>query len=134
MKALLEAGLIVNPKLQIDADTSEEMGYEATIELLKGKLQFDAIFGASDLIAIGAIKALQEHGKRVPEDVAVVGFDNIPTASYTNPPLTTVQQDTKLAGELLVENLLKLIRGEDVSSILMPAKLIIRDSCGANLR
>ncbi len=134
VKALLEAGLIVNPKLQIDADTSEEMGYEAAIELLKGKLQFDAIFGASDLIAIGAIKALQEHGKRVPEDVAVVGFDNIPTASYTNPPLTTVQQDTKLAGELLVDNILKLIRGEDVSSILMPAKLIIRDSCGANLR
>ncbi|NOZ42855.1 MAG: LacI family transcriptional regulator, partial [Alphaproteobacteria bacterium] len=77
VKALLDARLMVNPKLQIDADTSEEMGYEATMELLKGKRQFDAIFGASDLIAIGAIKALQESGLRVPEDVAVVGFDNI---------------------------------------------------------
>ncbi|VAW03542.1 Transcriptional regulator of maltose utilization, LacI family [hydrothermal vent metagenome] len=133
VKALLEAKLMVNPKLQIDADTSEEMGYEATMELLKSKLQFDAIFGASDLIAIGAIKALQENGLRIPEDVAVIGFDNIPTASFTNPPLTTVQQDTMLAGELLVENLLKLIRGEEVDSILMPAKLIIRDSCGASL-
>ena len=131
VKALLDARLMVNPKLQIDADTSEEMGYEATMELLKSKLQFDAIFGASDLIAIGAIKALQESGLRVPEDVAVVGFDNIPTAAYINPPLTTVQQDTMLAGRLLVENLLKLIDGEDIDSILMPARLIIRESCGA---
>jgi len=131
VKALLDARLMVNPRLQIDADTSEEMGYEATMELLKSKLQFDAIFGASDLIAIGAIKALQESGLRVPEDVAVVGFDNIPTAAYINPPLTTVQQDTMLAGRLLVENLLKLINGEDIDSILMPATLIIRESCGA---
>lgn len=134
VKALLDANLMVNPKLQIDADTSEEMGYEATLELLKSKLQFDAIFCASDLIAIGVINALKENNIRVPAEVAVVGFDNIPTASYTNPPLTTVQQDTMLAGKLLVENLLKLIRGEDIDSILMPAKLIIRDSCGANLK
>ncbi|MCK5424066.1 MAG: LacI family DNA-binding transcriptional regulator [Emcibacter sp.] len=134
VKALLDANLMVNPKLQIDADTSEEMGYEATIELLKSKLQFDAIFCASDLIAIGVINALKENNIRVPSEVAVVGFDNIPTATYTNPPLTTVQQDTMLAGKLLVENLLKLIRGEDMDSILMPAKLIVRDSCGAKLK
>ena len=134
VKALLDAKLMVNPKLQIDADTSEEMGYEATMELLKSKLQFDAIFCASDLIAIGVINALKENNIRVPADVAVVGFDNIPTATYTNPPLTTVQQDTMLAGKLLVENLLKLINGEDVESILMPAQLIVRDSCGANLK
>lgn len=131
VKALLEANLIVNPKLQIDADTSEEQGYEAATKLLKSKLQFDAIFGASDLISIGAIKAFKEQGLKVPKDVAVIGFDDIPTASYTTPPLTTVQQDTMLAGELLVENLLKLIKGEKVESFLMPAKLIIRNSCGA---
>lgn len=134
VKALLEAGQIVNPKLQIDAETSEQMGYEATKELLKSKLQFDAIFGASDLIVIGAIKALKEQGLKVPHDIAVVGFDNIPIASYTSPALTTVQQDTLRAGELLVENLLRIIAGEDVGSVLMPAKLIVRDSCGANLK
>ncbi len=133
VKALLEAGQIVNPKLQLDAETSEQQGYDATVALLKSKLQFDAIFGASDLIVIGAIKALKEHGLKVPKDIAVVGFDNIATASYMNPPLTTVQQDTMLAGELLVENLLKIIEGEEISSMLMPAKLIVRDSCGANL-
>ncbi|PHZ85126.1 LacI family DNA-binding transcriptional regulator [Paremcibacter congregatus] len=132
VKALLDAKLMVNPKLQIDADTSEEMGYQATIELLKSKLQFDAIFGASDLIVIGAIKALKEHGLKVPADVAVVGFDNIPAAAYSNPPLTTIQQDTTLAGELLVDNLLRLIEGEEVASTLMPAKLIVRASSGAS--
>lgn len=131
VKALLDARLMVNPRLQIDADTSEEMGYRATMELLKSKLQFDAIFGASDLIAIGAMKALQEHGLHVPGDVALVGFDNIPAAAYTSPPLTTIQQDTRLAGELLVDNLLQLIAGNEITSTLMPAKLIVRSSCGA---
>lgn len=134
VKALLEAGLLVNPQLRIDAETSEQMGYDATLKLLEGNLPFDAIFGASDLIVIGAIKALKEHGLKVPRDIAVVGFDNIPIASYTNPPLTTIQQDTMKAGELLVENLLKLIEGEEIVSMLMPAKLIVRESCGSHLK
>lgn len=133
VKALLEAKLSVNPTLQIDADSSEEMGYQAATELIKSGLAFDAIFGASDLIVIGAIKAFQDHGLQVPADVAVVGFDNIPSAAYTNPPLTTVQQDTIKAGELLVENLLKLIEGEDVKTTLLPAELIVRESCGSHM-
>ena len=64
---------------------------------------FDAVFAASDLIAIGAMRALREHGLRMPEDVAVVGFDDIPMARFANPPLTTVYQNTARAGELLVE-------------------------------
>jgi DNA-binding LacI/PurR family transcriptional regulator len=67
----------------------------------------------------------------VPREVALMGFDDIPMASYTHPPLSTVQQDTLLAGELLVENLLKLVSGEKPESMLLPAKLIVRGSCGA---
>ena len=130
-KALQDAGLPVNPQLQINAETSEEEGYKATLTLQQRRIAFDAVFGASDLIAIGAIKALEEAGLIIPDDVAVMGFDDIPMASYTHPPLTTVQQNTHLAGELLVENLLKLVDGEPVESLLLPAELMVRGSCGA---
>ena len=89
-------------------------------------------FCASDLIAIGAIKALKENYIRVPKDVAVVGFDNIANAASISPPLTTMKQDTVQAGEMLVENLLQLIKGEKVDSVQMPAELVIRNSCGQN--
>lgn len=131
-KALLEANIVPNPALQRNADTSEEMGYLATLSLLDADQPIDAIFGASDLIAIGAIQALQQRKLNVPQDVAVIGFDDIPIASFTSPPLTTVRQDTLQAGELLVENLLKIIAGEEVKSLLMPAPLIVRASCGAS--
>jgi DNA-binding LacI/PurR family transcriptional regulator len=70
-------------------------------------MPFDAMFAASDLIAIGAMHGrLPRHGLRVPEDVAMVGFDGTPMARFSNPPLTTVVQDTSRAGELLVASLL----------------------------
>ena len=103
-------------------------GFEAACELLARKQPFDAIFAASDLIAIGAMKALHEHGLRVPEDVAVAGFDDIPMAGFVNPSLSTVQQDTKLAGQMLVESLLKLINDEPVESRTIPVKLALRNS------
>jgi DNA-binding LacI/PurR family transcriptional regulator len=93
---------------------------------------FDAVFAASDLIAIGAIRALLEHGLRVPEDVAVVGFDDIAMARFCNPPLTTVYQDTARAGELLVETLLALVNNQPAESRMLPAKLVVRRSSGAN--
>jgi DNA-binding LacI/PurR family transcriptional regulator len=83
-------------------------------------------------MAIGAIKALNESGKRVPQDIAVVGFDDIITASYINPPLTTIHQDTGKSGELLVKNLVSLINGEKLKSSLVEPSLIIRQSCGAS--
>jgi len=133
LKALENAGIAQDVSLQIAAETSEEEGYKATLALMKKSVKFDAIVGASDLIAIGAIKAIEEAGMRVPDDIAVMGFDDIPMASYTHPPLSTVQQNTALAGELLVESLLKKVKGEPVESMLLPAKLIIRGSCGMNL-
>ncbi|MDH0448880.1 LacI family DNA-binding transcriptional regulator [Shewanella mangrovisoli] len=130
VKALQTAGLTVDPRRQISAISTEGAGYYATLELLDKGLNFDAIFAASDLIAIGAIRALKEKGILVPEQVAVVGYDDIPVASFANPPLTTIKQNTQLAGEILVESLLKLIRGQAVSPQLIPTTLVVRSSCG----
>lgn len=129
-KAMQDAGVTPQHNWQVAAETSEEEGYKAMLELIQRRVDVDAIFGASDLIAIGAMKALEEAGRKIPEDIAVMGFDDIPMASYTRPALSTVQQDTLLAGELLVENLLKLVAGEKPETMLLPAKLIVRGSCG----
>ena len=126
-----EAGIPADPSLQVDALSSEEEGYEAAKVLLGRGVLFDAVFAASDLIAIGAIRALNEHGLRVPEDVAVVGFDDIAAARFCNPPLTTVYQDTAHAGELLVETLLKRVHEQPAESVMLPAKLVVRRSSGA---
>ncbi|NZA26329.1 LacI family DNA-binding transcriptional regulator [Luteimonas sp. SJ-92] len=129
--ALTAAGLAADPDLQVDAVTTEQAGFEAATALLQGGAEFDAVFAASDLIAIGAMKALHEHGLRVPEDVAVAGFDDIPLASFVTPGLTTVQQDTRQAGTILVESLLALIAGEAAGSRTIPARLVLRGSTGA---
>ena len=111
-----------------NAISTEESGYHATRSLIANNIKFNALFAASDLIAIGAIRALKEANINVLNDVAVVGFDNIAIASYVNPPLTTIEQNTTIAGQMLVENLLKLIRGEEVQSTLLPPVLISRKS------
>lgn len=127
-RALNDTGLDAEPLLQVNAESTEQSGYNAMETLLERGVAFDAVFAASDLIAIGAMRALADHGLHVPEDVALAGFDDIPMASFVNPPLTTVLQDTKLAGEILVDNLLALIRGEPAESAMLPAKLIVRKS------
>ncbi|MBA2238369.1 MAG: LacI family DNA-binding transcriptional regulator [Lysobacter sp.] len=128
--ALREVGARMQSQLQVDAESSEENGHAAACELLAREVDFDAIFAASDLIAIGAMRALAEHGLSVPEDVAVVGFDDIPIARFANPPLTTVFQDTTRAGELLVETLMKLVRNEPATGTTLPASLVVRRSSG----
>ncbi|WP_133181210.1 LacI family DNA-binding transcriptional regulator [Shewanella decolorationis] len=130
VKALRCAGLPVVQERQISAISTESAGYHAALALIDKGLNFDAIFAASDLIAVGAIRALKEKGYLVPEQVAVVGYDDIPVASFANPPLTTIKQNTQLAGEILVESLLKLIRGQAVSPQLIPTTLVVRSSCG----
>ena len=131
LQALQTAGIAPDPDLRVDADNQESSGSAAAAALLKTGKQVDGIFAASDLIAIGAIRALQNAGLDVPHNVSVVGFDDIPAASYVNPGLTTVHQDTARAGELLVTNLIKLIGGERVESSLLPPTLVVRQSCGA---
>ncbi len=130
-EALLEANIAIYPELQFEAYSTEESGFTAAQKLLDSGASFDAIFGASDLIALGAMKALSDNGLNVPKDVAVIGFDDIPIAAFSSPPLTTVRQDTILAGQLLVDSLISLINGEDINLKRIPGKLIVRGSCGS---
>ncbi|CAH9059287.1 LacI family transcriptional regulator [Pseudoalteromonas sp. S3260] len=125
---LQQNGVPLNDRKIANAISTEESGYHATRSLIANNITFNALFAASDLIAIGAIRALKEANINVPKDVAVIGFDNISIASYINPPLTTIEQNTTIAGQMLVENLLKLIRGEQVQSTLLPPRLIARGS------
>lgn len=129
-RALREAGIEPDPALLVEAQSSEQAGFEALSQLLARGTPFDALFAASDLIAMGVISALREKGRSVPGDVAVVGFDDIPAAAHFIPPLTTVQQDTHRAAEMLIDNLLKLTAGEEAASTLIEPKLIVRASCG----
>ena len=131
VQALLAAGTAPAPELKFDADNLEELGYQAAEQLLESGADFDGIFAVTDIIAIGAMRALQDAGRRVPEDVAVVGFDDMPLAAHVTPTLTTVRQDIKLASEGLVDAIVGLIEDQPVESTLMAPQLIVRQSCGA---
>lgn len=124
--ALAAEGIRPDPGLQVDAITTEAAGHDAALRLIGRGIPFDAIFAASDLIAIGAMRALEERDLQVPRDVAVIGFDDLPAASLAHPPLTTVAQDYRRAGELLVDTLLARIRGETTETALLPPRLMVR--------
>lgn len=130
-QALQDAQTAVDHSMQFDAISTEQSGYLAAQQLIASGKAFDALFCASDLIALGAMRCLQEQGLQIPKDVAIAGFDNIPISSFANPALTTVHQNTKLAGEILVDSLLRLISGQEVSHYLMPVDLVVRQSSGA---
>lgn len=130
-QALKDSDLSFDKHLQADADNLQQAGYDAAWRLLSAGRQLDAILAASDLIAIGAMAAIKDKGLKVPQDVSVVGFDDIPSASYTSPPLTTMRQDTVSAGSMLVRQLIQLINGEQVEHEDLVPRLIVRFSCGA---
>lgn len=129
--AMADAGIAPDPALQVDALTAEDAGHAAARTLIARGRPFDAIFAASDLIAIGAMRALAEAGRRVPDDVAIVGFDDIPAASLTSPPLTTIMQDLKAAGALLVETVLAQVEDRLLPSATLPTRLVVRRSTAA---
>ena len=131
MEALAHRRIHTDADLHIPANSSEAEGYEAVGSLLSTGRTVDAMVCASDLIAIGAIAALNDRGLAVPADIAVVGYDDLPIAQYMRPALTTVRQDTELAGQRLVEQLIGLIAGHDVQPDELPVNLMIRQSCGA---
>jgi DNA-binding LacI/PurR family transcriptional regulator len=106
----------------------EGSAQEAVATLIKKKVRFDAIFASSDLLAMEAISALRERGRRVPEDCAVVGYDDIVVARYYHPSLTTIRQPVTSGGEALVEALLKILDGKRVASQILPTELIVRES------
>lgn len=125
-----EAGVELIGELAIDAANQETDAYQATQRLIDSGLAFDGVFAASDLIALGVLKCLRKNAIRVPEQVSVVGYDDIPAATYFSPALTTIRQDTRIAAQTLTDNLLHMINGEEFSSELVPISLVVRGSCG----
>ena len=128
--ALDEHGLAVEESLVARGDFNMESGYEAVQRLLPNRP--DAIFASNDLMAVGVLRALADAGVRVPEDVAVIGFDDLPVAATTDPPLTTVRQDIETVCGTAVASLLELISGAQGTSpqrqTIVPTPLIVRAS------
>jgi DNA-binding LacI/PurR family transcriptional regulator len=131
VQALGEAAIDLDPALKIFADNTELDGFRAVREFLDSGIEVDALFAVTDVLAIGAMHAIADSGRRVPQDISVVGFDDLPRAAYANPPLTTIQQNIREAGEGLVRTIVGLIEGADVHSSRLEPKLIVRQSCGA---
>jgi len=132
-ESVSEAGLELDPWLVIDVPFDIEQARIAARWLPALYPAFDAVFAASDMIALGAMSTLREHGLKVPGDVAVIGFDDIPAAAHIYPGLTTIRQDTPRAGKLLVQRLLALLDDEHAPSARLDTRLIIRDTCGAEV-
>ena len=132
-EALLARGLAADASLLAHADISAESGHLATRRLLARGRPFTALFAGNDTIAFGALRALHEAGLRVPQDVAVVGYDDIPLAPYASPPLTSMRTDPVGHGRQAVQMLLAQLRPKAATRI-EPAdapRLVVRVSCGA---
>ncbi|MER7394516.1 LacI family DNA-binding transcriptional regulator [Streptomyces sp. NPDC000151] len=125
--ALEEAGRVPPPL--VHGDWSAESGYRAGLRLAE-RDDCTAVFAANDQMALGLLRALHEHGRRVPQDVSVIGFDDIPEAGSFLPPLTTVHQDFAEVGRRCVEGVLRQVRegGTDRGTTLVPTRLVLRDS------
>lgn len=134
-KTAHELGLEMDPDLivhlEID-DPSPQSGYPYAKQLLARKKPFTAVFAYNDLSAIGAIRAIQEEGLRIPHDVSVVGFDDIPWASFQTPSLTTVRQPLDRMGKIAAETLIRMIEepGDNSAEILIEPTLVVRESTG----
>jgi DNA-binding LacI/PurR family transcriptional regulator len=125
----MDSDLIIN--LEFD-DPSPQIGYPYVKQLLARKKPFTALFAYNDISAIGAIRAIREQGLRIPQDVSVVGFDDIPWAAFHTPSLTTVQQPLGKMGQMAAEALIRVIEhgGEHSSEIAIEPTLVVRESTG----
>jgi len=128
--ALQEAGVAFDPGLVREGETGYDDAFDAVNDLFGEGGAFDAIFASGDMLALGALAALRTRGVRVPEDIAVVGYDDIVPARHASPPLTTVSQDVVRAGQLLVAKLLRRRNGQSAVSERLPTEMIVRASCG----
>lgn len=128
--ALEKAGIPYDPDLALVTDTSSvESGHEYTLRLLRSNQPPTAIFLANDVMAIGAINATHESGLRVPEDISIVGFDDIPYSNYTNPPLTTIHQPAYEKGVRAAEILINLLETQETpESAILPLQMVVRNS------
>jgi DNA-binding LacI/PurR family transcriptional regulator len=127
--ALDAAGVALIPELVVHGDGKPEAAIKAMGKLLDLAHPPTAVCCYNDMSALGAMRQIRVRGLRVPEDVSVAGFDDLFFSSYTQPPLTTVRQPMRRMGQLAMENLLKLMSGEEsVAKIRVEAELIVRES------
>ena len=126
LDALDQAGLEPGPV--VTGDWSPRAGYQAGQRILEENPSTTALFVANDQMAMGALRALVEAGRSVPDDVSVVGFDDIPEASFSQPPLTTIRQDFAALGREAVRLVIGAIAGEELPSTLVPPRLVTRAS------
>ena len=126
-------GVTIDQELTVQIDMDDptpQLGYPFAKQLLARKKPFTALFAYNDISAIGAIRALQEQGLRVPQDVSVMGFDDIPVAAFNTPTLTTVRQPLARMGQVAAQTLLERIAGRDdyPSEIAIEPELVVRES------
>ncbi len=130
-QALAQAGITPDSGLVRQSGWNIDEAYEAARALLAERRDFTAIVAGSDFMAIGILRALTEQGLRVPDDVSLVGFDDIDLCPYTVPPLTTVRQDRIAMGRGAVQRLVAMVEGtEEASPLILPTQLVVRQSTG----
>jgi DNA-binding LacI/PurR family transcriptional regulator len=136
VQVVQDLGLVIRPELTIQLEkdlTSPELGYPVVKQLLAHHRSFTAVLSFNDIAAIGCIRALHDVGLRVPQDVSVVGFDDIKEAAFQTPSLTTIRQPLHQMGALAVQTLLQQLRssnGRDLPQIAVEPELIVRESTG----
>ena len=129
-KALLEAGIDYSEELVVSGNFVWQSGYETMKDILRHYPQCTAVFVASDAMAYGALQAITEAGLIVPDDIGIIGFDDLEFSNLTNPPLTTIRQPRYRMGQKAMEMLTDILRGEEKNGIKIPLdpELIVRQS------
>jgi LacI family transcriptional regulator len=129
--ALQAHGLPFRAELVLSGEFEREISYIAMREFLSDSPVFDAVFASDDDSAIGALKALNESGRRVPDDIALVGFDDMRLSSFLTPPLTTVRAPTEQVGRVAAQQLFRILENVAPERVtLLPTQIILRRSCG----
>ncbi|HEX5692737.1 MAG TPA: substrate-binding domain-containing protein [Roseiflexaceae bacterium] len=127
-QALADAGIAVDPQLIVEGTFVEQSGLLALEALISRAMPFTALFAANDQMAYGARLALYRRGIRVPEDLSLIGFDDLFGSAYTTPPLTTVRQPMDEVGRAAARAALQLLAGQPLAPQIFPAELVVRES------
>jgi LacI family transcriptional regulator len=131
-QALARVGLTPDPQLVRICRWNTEDSYQAAMKLLQERRDFTAIVAGSDMMALGILRALRQHNLSVPGDISLIGFDDIDSCRSTDPPLTTIRQDTRLISEGTVDRLFQMIeKKETPAPLVVPIQLVIRGSTGS---
>lgn len=132
---LTDAGIRFDKRLLVEGDFTREGGHVAIQQILESGVRFDGVFAHNDLTAVGVLDGLRQAGRTVPDDVAVVGFDDISIAAHTRPSLTTVRQPSREMGEAAAKLLLSRLSGEELPDgpLVVPTELVVRESAPARV-